>query len=51
MNHKPLSPGIKPGTQSKKAQLAAERAAILEQAKGPELGKAKRAKGTKEGPK
>jgi hypothetical protein len=40
-NHKPLPPGVKP----RKAQLAAERAAILEQAKGPELGKAKQAKG------
>ena len=26
--------GVKPGTQSKKARLAAERAAILEKAKG-----------------
>ena len=33
MNHKPLPPGVKPGTQSKKAKLAAERAEILEQAK------------------
>jgi hypothetical protein len=30
LNHKPLPPGVKP----RKAQLAAERAAILEQAKG-----------------
>ena len=32
LNHKPLPPGVKPGTQSKKAKLAAERAAILEKA-------------------
>jgi hypothetical protein len=51
LNYKPMKRGVKPGTRSKKAQLAAERAAILEQAKGPELRKAKRAKGTKEGPK
>ena len=30
MNHKPLPPGVKP----KKVKLAAERAAILEQANG-----------------
>ena len=34
LNHKPMKRGVKPGTQSKKARLAAERAAILEKAKG-----------------
>ena len=33
LSHKPLPPGVKPDTQSKKAKLAAERAEILEQAK------------------
>ena len=33
LNYKPMKRGVKPGTQSKKAKLAAERAAILEEAK------------------
>ena len=33
-NHKPLPPGVKPGTQSKKAKVTAERAEILNKVKG-----------------
>ena len=33
LNHEPLPPGVKPGTQTKKAKLAAECAEILKQAK------------------
>jgi hypothetical protein len=34
LSYKPMKRGVKPGTNTKKAKLAAERAAILEQAKG-----------------
>jgi hypothetical protein len=33
LSYKPMKRGVKPGTQSKKAKLAAEKAAILAQAK------------------
>ena len=34
LSYKPNKRGVKPGTQRKKSKLAAERAAILEKAKG-----------------
>jgi hypothetical protein len=34
LNYVPMKRGVKPGTQTKKQRLAAEKAAILEQAKG-----------------
>jgi len=35
-NHKPLPPGVKPGTTTKKARLAAEKAGYLTKAAGTE---------------
>jgi hypothetical protein len=34
LNYKPMKRGVKPGTRSKRAKLAAEKTAILEAAKG-----------------
>jgi hypothetical protein len=40
LNYKPMKRGVKPGTQGKKAKLAAEKAAFLDAAKGAEDTKA-----------
>jgi hypothetical protein len=38
LNYKPMKRGVKPGTQTKKGKLAAEKAAILEAAKSSHRG-------------
>jgi hypothetical protein len=38
LSYTPMKRGVKPGTQTKKQRLAAEKAAILEQAKGTQEG-------------